>query len=113
MYFENLEVWKRSCRLSADVYKTLRHLEDYGFKDLITRASLSVPSNIAEGMVKPAVKDKINTCIQQMDPVPKCEHRNMQGMKIDYIAEDTGRQWVNETKELSAMITGLIKELAE
>jgi hypothetical protein len=33
MRFEDLEVWKRSARLSADIYKALRDLSDYGFKD--------------------------------------------------------------------------------
>ena len=33
--FEDLEVWKRSARLSADIYKTLANLKDFGFKDQI------------------------------------------------------------------------------
>ena len=49
MRFEDLEVWKRSARLSAEVYRGLAALKDWGFKDQITRAGLSVPSNIAEG----------------------------------------------------------------
>ena len=47
--FENLEVWKRSCRLSADLYRTLDACRVYGFRDQVTRAALSIPSNIAEG----------------------------------------------------------------
>ena len=46
---ESLEVWKRSCRLSVDLYRLLRNCKDYGLKDQITRSALSVPSNIAEG----------------------------------------------------------------
>jgi four helix bundle protein len=56
MNFEKLDVWKRSCQLSADVYSSLKGLKDFGFKDQITRASLSVPSNIAEGKVKPTAR---------------------------------------------------------
>ena len=51
MQFEDLEVWKKAARLSADIYKELYELKDYGFKDQITRSGLSIPSNIAEGMV--------------------------------------------------------------
>ncbi len=47
--FEDLEVWRRSVRLSADLYKSLSGLRDFGFRDQITRAGVSVPSNIAEG----------------------------------------------------------------
>jgi hypothetical protein len=35
MRFEDLDVWKRSARLSADIYKNLSGLKDYGFKDLL------------------------------------------------------------------------------
>ncbi len=49
MVFEQLEVWKRSARLSADVYKYFATNTDYGFRDQITRSGFSVPSNIAEG----------------------------------------------------------------
>ncbi len=46
---ENLDVWKRACRLSVDLYKLMRDSREYGFRDQITRAALSVASNIAEG----------------------------------------------------------------
>lgn len=49
MRFEDLDVWKRSARLSAEIYKQFQSSKDFGFKDQITRSSLSVPSNIAEG----------------------------------------------------------------
>lgn len=59
MKCEKLDVWKISARLSADVYKAFAALKDYGFKDQITRAGLSIPSNIAEGMEKESIKDQI------------------------------------------------------
>jgi four helix bundle protein len=47
-----LDVWKKSTRLSADVYKAFKSCKDFGFKDQITRMGLSIPGNIAEGMEK-------------------------------------------------------------
>ena len=58
MNFEKLEVWKRSARLSAHLYKATAELRDYGFKDQLTRSGLSVPSNIAEGMTRNSNKEK-------------------------------------------------------
>lgn len=43
MNFEKLEVWKRAARLRADVYKKTAYLKDFGFRDQLTRSSLSVP----------------------------------------------------------------------
>lgn len=59
MKFEELDVWKRSARLSAEIYKNLRSLKDYGFKDQITRSGLSVPSNIAEGFERQSLKESL------------------------------------------------------
>jgi four helix bundle protein len=50
MNFENLDVWKRSVRLSVDIYRFTADIKDYGFRDQLTRSGLSVPSNIAEGV---------------------------------------------------------------
>ncbi len=57
MRFEDLDVWKRAARLSADIYKELRALKDYGFRDQITRSGLSVSSNIAEGFERESQKE--------------------------------------------------------
>ncbi|MCK4622634.1 MAG: four helix bundle protein [Desulfuromonadales bacterium] len=113
MNFENLEVWKRSCQLSVDVYTTLKDLKDFGFKDQVTRSCLSVPSNIAEGMVKPTVKDKIKFLHIANGSCAELRTQTYIGMKIEYIPQDVGLQWVQESKELSSMLAGLIKKIAE
>ena len=59
MRCENLDVWKRSCRLSVEIYKYFKENKDFGFKEQITKTSLSIPSNIAEGMEKNYQKEKI------------------------------------------------------
>ena len=50
--FEELEVWKVSMELCAEIYKltnTELFSKDFGLKDQIRRSSVSVPSNISEG----------------------------------------------------------------
>ena len=42
--FEDLEVWKKSMRLSVSIYELMRNCKDFGFKDQIQRASVSIPS---------------------------------------------------------------------
>ena len=59
MNYNNLDVWKRSVNLSIAIYRTLAKLKDFGFKDQITRSSLSVPSNIAEGYERELNKEFI------------------------------------------------------
>jgi len=111
MNFENLDVWKRACQLSAEVYSTLKDLRDFGFKDQITRSSLSVPSNIAEGMVKPTGKDKVKYLHIANGSCVEMRTQAYIGMKIGYIQPGVGCQWVQETKEISSMISGLIGKI--
>ena len=47
--FEDLEVWKRSCALAVFVYEALSEARDFGLRDQMQRAAVSIPSNIAEG----------------------------------------------------------------
>ena len=47
--FEELEVWKKACALAVQVYEALRDCGDYGLKDQMQRAAISIASNIAEG----------------------------------------------------------------
>jgi len=41
--FEDLEVWKRACRLAVMVYDALQGCKDYGLKDQMTRAAFLSP----------------------------------------------------------------------
>ena len=66
MRFEDLDVWKRAMKLSTNIYKELKNLKDYGFKDQITRSGLSIPSNIAEGFERTSNKESVN-----FYPMPK------------------------------------------
>jgi four helix bundle protein len=57
--FEELEVWKRSARLSAGIYQALAVLK-FGFRGHLTRASQSIPSNIAEGFERRSTEETAN-----------------------------------------------------
>ncbi|MBQ7190096.1 MAG: four helix bundle protein [Kiritimatiellae bacterium] len=50
--FEDLEVWKRAKHLTCELYALARKgafAKDFGFRDQICRAAVSIVSNIAEG----------------------------------------------------------------
>lgn len=50
--FRNLRVWQKSKELAVEIYKLTNEesfKKDFGLKDQIRRAAVSVPSNIAEG----------------------------------------------------------------
>ena len=50
--FKDLIVWQKSYKLVSEIYKITRNFpkeETYGLSQQIRRASVSIPSNIAEG----------------------------------------------------------------
>ena len=111
MAFEDLDVWKRSAGLSADIYKVLSDLKDYGFKDQITRSGLSIPSNIAEGIERRSDKEKVNFLSYAKGSCGELRTQIYIGMKIGSLQKDKGNKWIAETKEISAMLTGLMSTM--
>ena len=107
--FEDLVVWKRSARLSSDVYKELRELKDFGFKDQITRSSLSVPSNIAEGYERKSIKGLINFLSIAKGSCGELRAQIYIGIDIGYIKPEIGQLWIEETRQISMMLSGLMK----
>ncbi len=107
MPLEDLEVWKRGVRLSAGIYKELAGLQDYGFRDQVTRSGLSIPSNIAEGMERSSVRDRNRFLGFARGSCGELRTQLYIGIEIGYIAKRTGIPWIQETRELSAMLVGL------
>ena len=58
--FEDLVCWKKSRELVKEVYRALSPCRDYGFKDQIQRAAVSVMSNIAEGFERGTKNEFVN-----------------------------------------------------
>jgi len=109
MNYEDLEVWERSTRLSVKVYKTFSNSRDYGFKDQITRSSLSVPSNIAEGFGRTSDKEKRNFLNIARGSCAELHTQLLIGSEIGYIDQNISKEMIKEAKEISSMISGLMK----
>ncbi len=58
--FEDLICWQRARELTKQVYKTFKDSKDFGFKDQIQRAAVSVMSNIAEGFERGTQQEFLN-----------------------------------------------------
>ena len=111
MRFEDLDVWKRSTRLSVLIYQYFADLRDYGFKDQITRSGLSVPGNMAEGIERSTVKEKKNFLNYSKGSCAELRTQIYIGVEIGYIPRDMGLTWIKETEEISSMLKGFIKYL--
>lgn len=58
--FKDLEIWKLSRKFCSDIYEvttTFPETEKFGITNQLRRASVSIPSNIAEGTSRKSNKD--------------------------------------------------------
>jgi four helix bundle protein len=106
--FEELEVWKRSVELSSQIYVVTKDIRDFGFRDQLTRAGLSIPSNIAEGMERSTAADQCKFLDYARG---SCGEAIVVGYKVGFIVQSIADNSIAETKVISAMIQGLIKSI--
>jgi len=111
MKVEDLEVWRRSKALCVDIYRTLADLSDFGFKNQITRSALSVPSNIAEGLERESKAEFVRFLDIAKGSCGELRTQIEIGIEIDYVHKSKGETWIQETRELSAMLVGLMKSV--
>jgi len=109
MRFEDFEVWKRSASLSVEIFKELKDLRDFAFKTQLSKTSLSIPSNIAEGYERLSHKELLQFLSYARGSSGELRTQIYIGTKINYIDRKTGQKWITEAIEISSMLTGLIK----
>lgn len=111
--FEDLEIWKRSVKLSVSVYKEFHALKDFGFKDQITRSSLSIPSNIAEGFERDSNKEFIRFLYIAKASCGELRTQLKIAIEIGYLEVEKGNLLFNEAEEISYMLNAFIKKRQE
>ncbi len=109
--FEDLDVWKRAVALSAEVYRQLDSCRDFGFRDQITRSALSIPSNLAEGLERETIPDKVRFLEYARGSSGEFRTQAIVGERAGFIDTVIAKRWVAESRELSAMIQGVIRSL--
>jgi four helix bundle protein len=110
--FEKLEVWKRACRLAVDVCRTLTKSKQYVLKDQMQRAAISIPSNIAEGSERDSKQDFIRFLRIAKGSAAELRTQCYIALKLELLTKDDADNFVQETKEISAMLQGLIRSLS-
>lgn len=109
--FEKLEIWKRSAKLSAEIYRASQSFKDWGFRDQITRSALSVPCNIAEGYERNSEREFCRFLKIAKGSCGELRTQLYIGIDAGLMDEQTAGQYLQEAVELSKMIQGMIKRV--
>ncbi|NIP99260.1 MAG: four helix bundle protein [Nitrospinaceae bacterium] len=107
--FEDLEVWKKSTELTVKIYKLLGETKEYGLRNQIQRAAVSIPSNIAEGFERQSNKEFIQYLYIAKGSCGELRTQFYIAKKVGLLDKETGKQLIDQTQLIAAMLAGLIK----
>ena len=111
--FEDLQIWQRSMEFVYEIYRQFEVLRDFGFKDQIQRASVSVPANIAEGFERHSNKEFIRFLYIARGSAGECRTLMYLAKRLKFVDNETADKLIEEIKQISSMTYGLIKTRQE
>lgn len=109
MSFEDLEVWKRSARLSVTLYQQTNALRDFGFRDQLTRSGLSIPSNIAEGYERGGSAEIARFLTIAKGSAGELRTQIFIGIEAGFLDRTVAFEWADEAKQIGRMLGALIQ----
>lgn len=110
--FEDIVAWQKSQDYAFEIYKLFDRHKDYGFRDQICRAVVSISNNIAEGFDRSSDADfrrflfiAISSCSEVKSMIYLAE-------RLEYINNSQKSILINNGNEISKLIRGFIKVLS-
>lgn len=112
--FKKLLVWEKAYQFALKIYKltdTFPTKEQYRLTDQICRASLSIPSNIAEGKARQSLNEYIQFLYISRGSLEEVRCQLMFAKDLGYIPEEKYSECNKEAQTISKLLNGLIKSL--
>lgn len=109
--FEDLEVWKKSCRLVVILYELLEDCKDYGIKDQMLRAAVSIPSNIAEGSERNSIQEFKRFINIAKGSAAELRTQVYIAGKVKLLSKEKVTELIVELKSISKMLQALHNSL--
>ncbi len=109
--FEDIIAWQKAKQLSILIYRGFAGSKDFGFKDQIQRAAVSVMNNIAEGFER-----KSNNEFKYFLYIAKGSCGEVRSMlylakELNTISKESFDEKYQLAEEISKVLSGLIKTL--
>ena len=112
--FEDLKVWKDSRIFVKEIYTVVNDFpmkENYGLISQITRATVSIMSNIAEGFARDTNKEFMRFLIMARGSTAEVQSDLFIALDLRYINQDEFQKNYCKAENLGKKINGLIKYL--
>jgi len=112
--FEDLIVWQKSMVLAEEIYRVTKHGEfskDWGLKNQVQRAAVSIPSNISEGYGRFSKKDFRHFLAIANGSANELRTQIQLATNIGYVDKDEAGRLVERCVEVSKMLKAFRKTL--
>ena len=112
--FEDLEIWQQARELTRWVYKLTangRFSRDYGLKDQMRRASVSIMANIAEGFSRRGDKEFTQFLFVAKSSAAELQSHAYVALDQDYITDTDFKGLYESLDHISRMLSNFIKRL--
>ena len=113
-YFEDLEVWKEARHLTRQVYQLTsnsKFSKDFGLRDQIQRAAVSIMSNIAEGFERGGNQEFIQFLYIAKGSCGEVRAQLYVALDQGYVAQKEADELIKSCRQLSVKISNLIDYL--
>ena len=114
--YKKLDAYKIAKEFTLYVYQLLRQFpqhEQYALCDQLRRAAVSVPSNIAEGMGRMAIKERLHFLEISYASITEVLCQLDISQSLGYISEENLSQAEEIAERLTRVMSGLRKTLLE
>ena len=115
-YYRKLNVYHLSKQLVIDIYSISKKFpasEQFGLTNQIQRAAVSIPSNIAEGMGRFSIKERIHLLEFSLGSLMEVMCQLEIAESLNYISAKELTNQEGNIKEISKMLTGLRRTFEE
>ena len=112
--YRDLLVWQKSLQFVTEIYRLSESFpskEIYGITSQLRRASVSVPSNIAEGYGRNSIAEYKRFSQIALGSLYEVQTLLEVSRNLDYVSNDLFSKLFEATRELERMMTSLIRKL--
>lgn len=112
--FEDIQAWQKAREVAGSVYRVTKNghfAKDFGLRDQIRRASVSIMANIAEGFARRTDKDFAYFLNISRSSAAEVQSHLYVALDEGYIDEQEFKEIYSGVEETSKMIFGLVKHL--
>lgn len=109
--FEEIIAWQKSQDLAVKIYSIFRDSKDFGFKDQICRAAVSISNNIAEGFERSSDAEFSKFLFISAGSCGEVRSMVYLAQRLEYTTIEQKENLLAAVIEVSRLIKGLIKAL--